>query len=372
MTIDAPGRAPSGSTIAVSVLAVVLCAPAPPSAETDDPARAFLARHFGLGQADFGRLDQGHVVAHSMPAADGREVATRGVVHIRVHADLYLARLADIVAFKRHEAVLQIGVFSDRPVPGDLRGLTLESRDVRDLRSCRPGGCDLKLSAAIIERFQREVRWTTPDAEREANALMREVLAGYVADVRRRGDAAAMQYAHQRTPVDGAAEFRALLASDGGLLQQFPALARFVLTYPAGGVEGVREVFYWSKEKPGPSPVVTITQLVMASPGGAAASHEGPVRHAVLSRQIYGSRYFDASMGLTLLLPDTRAAVPSTYVVYVNRSRLDVFSGLFGGIIRRTVRSRVRSGLAESLARIKAAMEQPTAEPAGGPLHTPW
>lgn len=321
-----------------------------------DAARQFLAAHLRVGPGDMRRILEGTVVAHALEAEDRREVAARGVVRIRVPADLYLTRLSDIVSFKRHEAVQQIGVFSESPSPADLQGLTLDRGDLRDLRGCRPGHCDMNLPAEAMARFQREVAWGSAEAEAEATALMRQVLAEYVAEYRRRGGAAPMLYADEQPPVDAAAEFRALIASDGGLLGQLPGLPRYALDYPHGSGAGVRDLVYWSREKPGPSPTITITHLIMwpvyrHTPGS-------PVRHAVLSRQIYGSRYFDASMGLTLLLPDPAAPGGTTYVVYLNRSRLDVFGGLFGGLIKRTVRGRVRSGMAESLARVKAAMER--------------
>jgi hypothetical protein len=334
-----------------------------------DAARRFLAAHLDMSPADFRKLDQGLVVAHVLDAADKREVATRAVVRMRVAADLYLERLSDIVAFKRHEAVQQIGVFTPESRSSDLGGLTLDRGDLRALRACRAGDCDLNLPASAIARFQREVSWGAPEADTQATAVMRDVLARFVAAYRREGSAAAMMYENDREPVDTAAEFRSLLASDGSLLDQFPGLAQHTLEYPRAAAPNVRELFYWSKEKPGPSPSITITHVIMwpvqtVSPGS-------PVRHAILSRQIYGSRYFDASMGLTLLLPDPSDPAAASYVVYRNRSRLDAFGGLFGGLIRRTVRGRVRSGMAESLARVKAAMERLQPGQEGSPRYPP-
>jgi hypothetical protein len=359
------GPAPLARRVTAAGLAALLvCASWPATtvrAGSGSAARAFLSSHLGMSPADFRRLDQGAVVATSLDAKDRREVATRGVVHINVDADVYLERMADIVSFKRHEAVQQIGVLGTVPSVADMRDMTLDRGDIRDLRHCRVGDCNLKLPAGAIERFQREVQWGSAEAEQQANAVMRDVLVRYAAEYLRKGNAAAMRYEGDRTPVDVGAEFRSMVQSDAGLLAQFPDLARYALNYPAGRPAGVREQIYWSKEKPGPSTVVSLTHVIIMPPAPSVGG--GPVRHAVMSRQIYGSRYFDASIGLTLLLPDETRGRASTYVAYVNRSRLDVFSGLLGGIIRRTVRSRVRSGMADSLGRVKAAMERtsPTA-----------
>jgi hypothetical protein len=63
--------------------------------------------------------------------------------------------------------------------------------------------------------------------------------------------------------------------------------------------------------------------------------------------------YFDASLGVTLLIPDTTASPPATYVVYLNRSRIDLFDGVFGGIARKVVSGKARSLVAEQLARLQ-------------------
>ena len=47
------------------------------------------------------------------------------------------------------------------------------------------------------------------------------------------------------------------------------------------------------------------------------------------------------------------AASAATYVVYCNRSRIDLFDGLFGGIARRIVADRARTLVAEQLQRLQ-------------------
>ena len=63
--------------------------------------------------------------------------------------------------------------------------------------------------------------------------------------------------------------------------------------------------------------------------------------------------YYDASLGLTLLIPDRTAPTSATYVVYLNRSRIDLFDRLFGGVARRIVAGRARSLVAEQLQRLQ-------------------
>jgi len=70
--------------------------------------------------------------------------------------------------------------------------------------------------------------------------------------------------------------------------------------------------------------------------------------------------YYDASLGLTLLVPDRTASVPATYVIYLNRSRIDLFDGMFGGVARRIVAGRARTLVAEQLQRLQGLLAAPS------------
>ena len=107
---------------------------------------------------------------------------------------------------------------------------------------------------------------------------------------------------------------------------------------PTSSAEKMTDFIYWSKELVRGRPVISITHVAIA-----AAVDDSPVAFAIGSKQIYAMHYFDASLGLTLLVPDRTSATPATYVVYLNRSRIDLFDGLFGGVARRIVAGRARS-----------------------------
>jgi hypothetical protein len=108
-------------------------------------------------------------------------------------------------------------------------------------------------------------------------------------------------------------------------------------------------VIYWSKEDVGPKVIISLTHLVITP-----VNDGGPVVFAATSKQLYGSHYFDASLGLTLLLRDSDPG--STVLLYFNRSRLDVLSGFLAGLKRAIVRSRGRSAMEDTLTRIRARL----------------
>ena len=129
------------------------------------------------------------------------------------------------------------------------------------------------------------------------------------------------------------------------------------LIFPAVKVQqdyrDVEDIIYWSKEQLGTRGVVSVTHLAIAR-----LTDSAPAMFAVASRQIYGAHYFDASLGLTVLLRDNASSSPASYLVYVNRSRLDALGGMLGGLKGAVVRSRSRSAMANSLIEARDRVER--------------
>ena len=330
------------SIVALLVLATV------PTASRSDPARGFLATAFRLSAAEISRIDTGEVVSRTLDVDNRREVATLGIVRIKTTPAAYVERLVDIATFKRTESVLQIGTFSTPSQPSDARSLTIEDADLKRLRECRVDDCQVRLSAESIERVQREVDWHAADASVKATQLMRQILVDYVARYGQSGTAATMEYADRVPRLNVGNEFASLVDADTVTWAYAPQLRRHLLEYPAPSIQKITDFVYWSKELVRGRPVISITHVAI-SPSVA----ESPVAYAIGSKQIYAMHYFDASLGLTLLVPDRTAASPAAYVVYLNRSRIDLFDGMFGGITRRIVAGRARSLVSEQLQRLQ-------------------
>lgn len=318
-----------------------------------DVARAFLATSFQLTKADFDRIDAGRVVSRTLEVSDAREVATFGVVSVKITPEFYVERLADIATFKKDEAILQIGAFGDPPDLLDVKDLTLDDSDIRSLRECRVGDCGVQLSADAIGRFRREVDWRRGDVPQQANGLMRRILVDYVTRYLRTGAAASMEYADQSRPVNLEREFASLTESEMAGWTEFPALRRHLVDYPEPENPGTTDRMYWSKEKVGAKNVISVTQLAIMQAG-----RESPADYTVASKQIYGTHYYDASLGLTILLRDRSAPSAVTYLVYLNRSRIDIFDGLFGGVARHIVSSKARGVVTNQLARLQRTLER--------------
>lgn len=340
----------SGSLATAALLAALATAG---SASGRDETRAFLATTFGLTASDFAKIDAGEVLAKGTAAGDARDIATFGIVRVRITPAFYVDRLTDITTFKKDDAVLQIGVFGRPPALRDVESLGLDEPDMHSLRECRIGHCGLQLPAETITRFRAEVDWARADARERANGLIHQMLVDYVKKYQQSGAGATMQYADRDDVTNVRNEFLSLASSDAGGLGRFSILRRHFVEYPSVSTPDARDLVYWSKEIVGRRTVASVTHLAIVP-----CADSSPAAFAVGSKQIYGTHYFDASLGLTVLVPDPSSPSPATYVAYLNRSRVDVIGGMFGGVAKKIIASKARSTVGDQLGRLRTRLER--------------
>src|SRR5262249_29283224 len=140
-----------------------------------------------------------------------------GLVSLHASADEFLRSYRESLTHKNNAAVLEAGSFSAVPSLSDLENLTLDAQDIEDLKECVVGDCQIKLSAAMIERFAREINWQSPNYPQQVTQLFRTMLLDYVRDYRARGDAALIEYNDKQTEVRVADEQAALSRVSGYL-----------------------------------------------------------------------------------------------------------------------------------------------------------
>ena len=143
-----------------------------------------------LAESDLTALDEGETVIKLLPARDKREIAMGGAVRVQASAENFLQSFRENMTRKSNPAILEMGSFGNPPSLDDLQGLTIESRDIEDLRQCVVGNCPLKLSAIMIDRLQKEIDWSAPDYPIHVTQLLKQMLVDYVRDYLTRGDPA--------------------------------------------------------------------------------------------------------------------------------------------------------------------------------------
>jgi hypothetical protein len=296
-----------------------------------------------LEEHDFAALQLNQAVVRLAPTSNKREVAVTGLVNINSTAEDFLRSYRDSMLQKSNAAILEIGRFGPEPALADIEGLTLEAKDIEDLKECVAGDCQVKLSAPMIARFRNEIDWTAPDYQTRVTNLFKEILVSYIKDYHARGEAALIEYSDKRERVSLATEQRAL-SSAGGYVNSFLADTK-------SGLQLIDEALVWSKIKFGLKPVIAINHISIYK----RSSGVGP-QVLVASKQIYANHYFNAFHALTAFVN-----VPgATYLVYENRSRADGLEGPFGKIKRGVVEKKALEGLRGIIAQSKASLEGPT------------
>jgi hypothetical protein len=313
-----------------------------------------LSEKAAFDQVDFAALDQGETVVRLLPARDKREVAVCGLISLRVPAEVFLHSFLESMARKSNPAILEIGRFSSAPTLDDLQGLTIENRDLDDLKECIVGDCRIKLSATMIERFRKEMDWEAPDYRIRATQLFRVMLLDYVRDYLARGDAALIEYHDKSKEVSLAEEQRALMASSTYINNVLPEFPQHLKGSPKSRISIVENALVWSKIKFGLKPVIAINHIIVYK-----REHATGPRVLIASKQIYANHYFDSSLALTAFV-NIPGASPASYLFYENRSRADGLEGAFSKIKRGIVENRAVDGLKTILETSKANLNART------------
>lgn len=330
-------------------LAVVTIA-AVPLSDLQPELRLLLPREFRFSPSDLADLEKGKIVTHGLRATAASEIAAVGAVRVKARRAMFVERYRNIAQFKRGADVLQIRRFSSPPAIEDLGPLTLEKQDV-DVRGCRVGKCDIRLPAETIVRFQREIDWKARDAEARAAALFKEVLFNNVSAYLSGGPGRIVEYDDEKRPVRPVEDFGSLLENSPYVGELIAGLPEHLQAFPSRPLPGAEDFLYWSKEKFGLTPFVTVTHVTIA-PATSTTT-------VIASKDVYSSRYFDASLTLTIA-SDTVSAPDAFYLVYVNRSRANALKGPLAGLRRSIVERRAKNSLDENLKNVKLRLERIT------------
>jgi hypothetical protein len=332
-----------GRRVGAFVLLCTACAAAQETGAGPD-VRAVLSRYLRFSAAELVDLER-RVVKHTLPATAATELAVVGATRIAASKETFVARARDVARFKSGPEILQIGRFSQPPAIEDLASLTVDEDDF-DATSCRPGDCDVRLSTAMIERIARETEGRGADAQARGAAALKQIVLekvqAYVA-----GTADPMpEYNDGPKPIRPRPELEAILAAMPEIGALVPALPDHLRSMRAP-LEGAEDFLYWSKEKFGIGPFITVTHVTIVCPSAATC--------VMATRDVYSSRFLDASVALAIA---TDAGPKAFDLVYDNRSRANALKGAFGALRRSLAERRSRGGLEDSLNRLKNMLEK--------------
>jgi len=307
-----------------------------------------LQERLKVTQENFASLADGEPVTRVLRTREKREISALGIVRVEASAELFIHGLRDIADFKKSSSVLQIGKFSNPPRLEDLNGLTLDRCCLDAIKDCETRQCAMQISSEMMGRFRGELSPYTPNYDARANSLARKILLDYVRAYLKAGNSALIEYHDQENGTQLANEYRSLLEESRFLTDYAPEFHKYLEEFPKSTSPNVEDFIYWSKEKYGLKPVISITHVAIYK-----RTRGNRTEVLVASKQLYASHYFDASLGLTAFVEGNERATSGSYLLYLNRSRIGALRGFFVGLKRSVIGAQIRQGLAKNLMLIK-------------------
>ncbi len=330
--------------LAVGLISSVADARVPPRVLAD----------LGLTAQQIAAIDAGRPVAKVLSWGSPSEVYVFGAVHVDGSFETYLAALRDIERLKGTPGYQGAGEIRDDSTVADLRALALDPDDVKALKNCREGSCDVQLPTVAIQAFHDGVNWSRPDVADQANALARPMVLRLTQTYRQGGNQALGEYRDKEHPARIADQFEAMMARASALPDVLPELRRYLLEYPKADLAGADSFFYWEKVAFGLKPTIRVNHAVIYR--GRAQGRDFGV---AAIKQLYATHYFHTALDLSVCVDDGAAVSPhGFYLLTLKGSQQEGLTGVKGSMLRKIVTDKTRSSLESGLASIKRSVEQ--------------
>ncbi len=338
----------------VLCLMVSLAAVVPSAyAQSNPRLQTFFEQNVGLSQDQIDDIRHGIPVVKTFPPRSPTEIFLFGAIYIHATPESFLQQALDFDRMRGNPRFLALGVFGNPPKLSDMKGLSLDSKDIRELQNCRPGDCMMQLPGSSIEELQHAIDWSAPDVDRRVDQFLQRKALDLLVAYQKEGIHALGIYEDKSEPASVAQEFAYMLSYSKALPAQLPDFYSYLLTYPDAKAANIEDRFYWTKVKFGLRPTLRmIHQITMrGNPGDDVA-------YAVAEKQLYSSNYFDTALSLSFCVRDRAASShPGFYLIMAMGTEQLSMAGLKGEVIRKVVVGRSASNLQAALTNIRNVLE---------------
>ena len=325
------------------------------SGQSAEPGK-FYREYVGLNDGQIASLRSGKAIAKIVDSPTPDEVFVFGSVYIDSTPESYLKFASDIDQLRKLPGYLAIRKFSDPPRLSDLEGFTLDDDDIKQLKNCKPGSCEVQLPAESMDEFEKHVNWSAADAANQVNRLGQQMTLEALQQYIHGGNKALGTYRDKKHPTAVAETFASLLSRSKALPVYLPELDRYLLDYPAAPSGQIQSQFYWEKINFGLKPTLRIVQAIVFRGMGPTEP-----AYAVAVKQLYASHYFETALDLTVCVRATDApGLHGFYLITIKGSQQAGLTGLKGSIVRKVAVDKTRSSLERALASIKQKLESQT------------
>ena len=226
------------------------------------PTEIFTA--LGLTSEQSASIEAGRPVAKVLPWGGPSEVYVFGAVHVDGAPETYLKAARDVSRLRGTPGYLGVGELPADATVSDLTPLTLDADDVKALKNCREGSCDVQLPTASIQAVRDTVNFSRPDAAEQVNALARQMIVALLRKYRQGGLRALGEYRDKEHPARVSDEFETMMSRASVLPDVIPELRRYLLEYPNAPLPNADSFFFWEKVDFGLKPTIRVNHAVIA------------------------------------------------------------------------------------------------------------
>lgn len=334
------GRRALAVTIIAAVTGRVSAEGAPPDLRTT-------VKEIGFSDSDVLRIYSGQAVACILPRRDNAAAFVTGMVRIDASEEALVDHIRRIDTLRSGGRTLQMGPFGTPPSLDDLAPLVFEDQDLKDLRKCRVGACEMQVGDPTIE-LAKGIDWAARDNKTRASRVLKEGLLARVQEYLQQGSLPVYENNDRPEPV--ASAFEQILAASPEMVRQDPALFEYLRRFPAARLSDVENFTYWAKDK-ARSPVVSAVHLCIHR-----VKYGDRTCYFVCLKHIYDSRYFIGYAEFLTLLPDPDTA-KRFYFLRSVRALIDPPGGLLRGFLLGRIKAQMRDALTSDLGHIKQRLE---------------
>jgi hypothetical protein len=343
------------SRVALSITCFLLMLPrgmTPRAGQQAFVADKFFKESVGLSSGQIESIHRGKAIATSIDSSNPDQVFIFGTVYIDAAPESYLKLANDFDALRKLPGYLAIQKFSNPPRLSDLAGFSIDSDELRDLKSCKPAACKVQLPSEAMEQFRKSVNWNASDAASQANRLAQQMTIDAVLAYQKGGNAALGIYRDKDHPTRTSDTFQSLLGRLKALPVYLPEFTRLLLEYPPDLPNSESE-FYWENVDFGLKPTLRVVQQITYRGDGPSGR-----AYAVALKQLYASHYFQTALDLTVCVKDVgRPGEHGFYLITMKASQQAGLTGFTGSIVRRSAVGKSRSALERTLTAIKQRLE---------------
>lgn len=315
-----------------------------------------LLAQFGLTADQRAAVDRGRSAAKVLSWGGPSEVYVFGAVHIEASPAAYLKAARDVGRLGKSPGYLGIGELPETATASDLSALSLDPDDLKALKNCKEGDCDIQLPTASIQAFRDAVDWKQADPSTQANELARGMILDLLREYRRGGNAELGEYRDKQHPARVADQFEMMVSRSESLPEFLPELRQYLLKYPEATLPGADSFFYWEKVDFGMKPTIRVNHGVIYHAG------EGTGDISVVAiKQLYASHYFHTALDVSVCMTDpTKPERHGFYLMTLKSSEQDGLTGMKGSMLRKIVVDKTRGSMETGLAAIKKTLETST------------